>query len=90
MIERDIKNRTCAGRIAQITAGALALLHVSAWSQSEPAPSGPGVQRNAQEQSDVPDTKGSGRFPALKEEVASLPRHVVYRPEDLSKLRNEK
>ena len=28
-----------------------------------------------------PDTPGTGRFPAMKEEVASLPAHVVYRPE---------
>src|SRR5688572_24838750 len=37
-----------------------------------------------------PDTPGTGRFPARKEEVASLPRHVVYRPADLSALGNEK
>jgi hypothetical protein len=34
----------------------------------------------------VPDTPGSGRYPALKEIVPSLPNHVVYRPADLSKL----
>jgi hypothetical protein len=33
-----------------------------------------------------PDTPGTGRFPAMKEEVASLPRHVVYRPTDLAGL----
>ena len=33
-----------------------------------------------------PDTPGTGRFPAIKEEVASLPAHVVYRPKDLSAL----
>jgi hypothetical protein len=33
-----------------------------------------------------PDTPGTGRFPAMKEEVASLPRHVVYRPKDLASL----
>ncbi len=32
-----------------------------------------------------PDTPGTGRFPAIKEEVASLPAHVVYRPKDLAK-----
>lgn len=31
-----------------------------------------------------PDTAGSGRFPAIKEEVPSLPDHVVYRPRDLA------
>jgi hypothetical protein len=33
-----------------------------------------------------PDTPGTGRFPAMKEEIVSLPRHVVYRPRDLSAL----
>ncbi|MEP7307250.1 MAG: hypothetical protein ABJA98_17200 [Acidobacteriota bacterium] len=33
-----------------------------------------------------PDTPGTGRFAAMKEEVASLPRHVVYRPKDLGAL----
>ena len=33
-----------------------------------------------------PDTPGTGAFPAMKEEIASLPRHVVYRPRDLSAL----
>ena len=33
-----------------------------------------------------PDTPGTGRFPAMKEEVASLPAHVVYRPKDLTAL----
>jgi hypothetical protein len=33
-----------------------------------------------------PDTPGTGRFPAIKEEVTSLPAHVVYRPKDLAAL----
>jgi len=33
-----------------------------------------------------PDTPGTGKYPALKEEVASLPDHVIYRPADLSQL----
>jgi hypothetical protein len=37
-------------------------------------------------QSAMPDTPGTGRFPALKEEVASLPDHVLYRPAQLDKL----
>lgn len=31
----------------------------------------------------APDTPGSGPYPALKEQVASLPGYVVYRPRDL-------
>jgi hypothetical protein len=38
----------------------------------------------------LPDTAGTGRYPALKEEVASLPDHVIYRPADLTKLGKEK
>jgi dienelactone hydrolase len=34
----------------------------------------------------LPDSPGSGRYPALKEIDPSLPDHVVYRPADLSKL----
>lgn len=32
----------------------------------------------------APDTRGGGRYPAIKEEVASLPGFVVYRPADLA------
>src|SRR5678815_2977886 len=38
----------------------------------------------------IPDTTGSGRYPALKEEVPSLPDHVVYRPADLASLGKRK
>ncbi len=38
----------------------------------------------------LPDTIGSGNYPALKEETASLPDHVVYRPADLGKLGKRK
>jgi dienelactone hydrolase len=34
----------------------------------------------------MPDTVGTGKYPALKEEDPSLPDHVIYRPADLSKL----
>jgi hypothetical protein len=37
-------------------------------------------------QAAMPDTVGTGPFAAMKEEVASLPDHVVYRPADLKKL----
>ncbi|HEY4214782.1 MAG TPA: hypothetical protein VGM84_25120 [Steroidobacteraceae bacterium] len=41
-------------------------------------------------QTAMPDTPGSGKFPAMKEEVASLPDHVVYRPAQLDKLGSTK
>ena len=34
----------------------------------------------------MPDTRGSGPFPARKEADPQFPGHVVYRPEDLSRL----
>jgi dienelactone hydrolase len=38
----------------------------------------------------MPDTIGTGPYPALKEMDASLPDHVIYRPADLSKLGRNK
>jgi hypothetical protein len=38
----------------------------------------------------MPDTVGTGKYPALKEMVPSLPDHVIYRPADLSKLGRER
>jgi hypothetical protein len=38
----------------------------------------------------LPDTPGTGAFPALKEEATSLPDHVVYRPADLGRLGSKK
>lgn len=38
----------------------------------------------------MPDTPGSGPHPAVKETLASLPDHVVYRPADLDGLGDEK
>jgi hypothetical protein len=67
---------------------ALAITCVTAVAAQQPAP--PPVDRAALErQAEInkqPDTPGTGRFPAMKEEVASLPRHVVYRPKDLAAL----
>ena len=40
--------------------------------------------------SKMPDTVGTGRYPALKETDPSLPDHVIYRPADLTKLGKQK
>jgi hypothetical protein len=37
-----------------------------------------------------PDTTGTGKYPAIKEMVESLPKHVIYRPKDLSQFGKEK
>jgi hypothetical protein len=38
----------------------------------------------------VPDNPGTGPYPAMKEEVASLPSHVLYRPRELAALGKQK
>ena len=38
------------------------------------------------ETNSLPDNPGTGPYPAMKEQVASLPDHVVYRPRDLAAL----
>jgi hypothetical protein len=35
----------------------------------------------------MPDTAGTGPFPAMKEEDPGLPDHTVYRPKDLAAVR---
>ena len=60
-----------------------------------PPPGAPPFDRAAMEAemaayNKLPDTVGTGKYPALKEMVPSLPDHVIYRPADLSKLGNLK
>jgi dienelactone hydrolase len=38
----------------------------------------------------LPDNIGSGAYPAIKEEVDTLPAHVVYRPRDIQALGTQK
>lgn len=47
------------------------------------------AERRAQ-QDRTPDTPGTGRYPAMKEEPASLPTHVLYRPANLAGLGSTK
>lgn len=42
------------------------------------------AQAPGQRQNDGPDTPGTGLYPAMKEEDASLPDHVVYRPANIA------
>jgi len=60
-------------------------------SQTPTAPAFDPVKMRAEFEafSKKPDTVGTGKYPALKEMVASLPNHVIYRPADLSKLGKE-
>src|SRR3954452_9925813 len=95
MIKKRVVKMTSASTFAQMFASALVLIHAPAWSQNPPPlpPSAEEQQRmrEAQERFNAtPDTQGSGPFAAIKEEVASLPKHVIYRPADLSKLSGKK
>lgn len=76
--------------ISMCLAGAFALACSSALCQDAAAPSADDRARAMAEmrerQNATPDTPGTGQFPALKETVASLPNHVVYRPAELNKL----
>jgi hypothetical protein len=71
---------------------ALCFLSATAALPQTPAPALPdnAAQRQAAANNALPDSPGTGRFPALKEEVASLPKHVVYRPADLAAIGSEK
>jgi dienelactone hydrolase len=60
-------------------------------SAQAPPPFDVNAMRAAMEAFDkVPDTPGTGKYSAIKEMVASLPNHVIYRPGDLSGLKGEK
>lgn len=79
-------------RLALLIAAALPLVAGPAASQAPgpPRPT-PGMLQRMQAAEAaakaMPDTPGTGPYPAIKEELASLPDHVVYRPRDPSKVR---
>jgi hypothetical protein len=74
-------------RPALAVAGVAACLGSLASAQQAPPrqPDPAALERQA-ELNRRPDTPGTGRFPAMKEEIAALPRHVIYRPQDLAAL----
>lgn len=65
-----------------------ALLAGAVLAQQPPAP--PAAPPGPPDTSNLPDTPGTGRYPAMKEEDASLAAHVVYRPRDLGALGSQK
>jgi hypothetical protein len=79
--------------ILHFTRGPLALAclaacvgSVAAAQQAPPRQPDPAALERQAELNRRPDTPGSGRFAAIKEEIPALPRHVVYRPKDLDAL----
>jgi hypothetical protein len=61
-----------------------------ATSQPAPVADRAAAERQTAENNRLPDSPGTGRFPALKEEVASLPKHVIYRPANLASIGDHK
>lgn len=68
---------------------ALSLPLYAAMAADPPAPEDQRAAMFAR-QAATPDTPGTGNFPSMKEEVASLPDHVIYRPSQLDKLGSKK
>ena len=60
--------------------GLVTLLGASATAQQAPPPAAPAG----------PDTPGTGPYPAMKEEVASLQQHVLYRPANIAAMGAQK
>jgi hypothetical protein len=70
---------------------ALALTQlVSGQAPPAPTPEQEAARRLQEENNKLPDPPGTGRYAAMKEEVASLPKHVVYRPANLAALGSTK
>ena len=87
-----MKNRpsSCAVIAAIVlaaTAGSAAIGQVSPTAAVDPTHV---VAAQPKPQVVLPDTPGTGAFPALKEMVPSLPDHVIYRPADLGRLGSRK
>jgi hypothetical protein len=88
MTLRDIRDFFCRPSAVALVAACLGVV-AAAQQPAPPQPDRAALERQA-EINKRPDTPGTGRFPAMKEEVASLPRHVVYRPNDLAALGSTK
>ena len=88
MTTHDIR-RLFSGSLALAVGAACAVAVASAQQPAPPAPDPAAIARQA-EINKRPDTPGTGRFAAMKEEVPSLPRHVVYRPRDLGAIGGQK
>jgi hypothetical protein len=88
MTTRNIRNLLHGPSAVALIAACLGVV-ATAQQPAPPQPDRAALERQA-EINKRPDTPGTGRFPAMKEEAASLPRHVVYRPKDLAALGNAK
>ena len=64
----------------------LAPLLVCSAGRAQPAPPAADFQKAMAAYHRMPDTRGTGPFPAIKAADPAFPGHVVYRPADLGKL----
>jgi dienelactone hydrolase len=72
---------------------AIALLAAASFAQQPPAPSPAeraALEQQRKELNSRPDTPGTGPYPAMKEEIPALPRHVIYRPTKLADMGAQK
>src|SRR4029078_5588285 len=81
-------------KLALRAAAAFLLLATAIAAAQAPAQPPPALseaaRRHTAETNTLPDPPGPGRFAAMKEEVASLPKHVIYRPANLATLGGQK
>ena len=80
--------RGILGRAA--SAGLLAMVLAGGTSSAQPAPPSQEFVKAMEAYRKLPDTPGTGRFPAMKSVDPAFPGHVVYRPADLGKLGGRK
>jgi hypothetical protein len=80
----SLVTRSLALAVVTACLGSIAAAQQPGAPQPAPPPDRTAALERQAELNKRPDTPGTGRFPAMKEEVASLPRHVVYRPKDLA------
>jgi hypothetical protein len=79
-----------------VRAAGLVALFTTALAQAAQPPQAPApidratMERQQAEANRLPDPVGTGPFPAMKEELASLPDHVVYRPRQLPSAQDRK
>ncbi len=89
MSSHHIRRFVCRSLVVALVAACVGVGAAAQQPAAPPQPDRAALERQA-EINNRPDTPGSGRFAAMKEEVASLPRHVIYRPRDLAALGSTK
>jgi dienelactone hydrolase len=82
--------RSSLGAVAALCVFGAAVATAQPPTSAPDAPDRAAAERQVAENNKLPDPPGTGRFPALKEEVAALAKHVVYRPANLDALGGQK